>query len=285
MTNPAFHLLKPTGPALPMVLDSPHSSQIMPPDMHCVAPPEALRSGCDAWVDELWGGALAHGATLLAADFHRTYIDANRNRLDIDPELLAEPWPEPVQVSAKSLAGMGLIRRLALPGVPMYDRLLSVAQVRHRLDAYYLPYHAQLEALLDSAWHKHGKVWHVDCHSMKSVGNAMNDDAGIARPDFVVSDRDGTSANPMFTAWVAQRFTDMGYRVSVNKPYRGAELVAAYSSPATGRHSIQIELNRKLYMDEERFERHDGFRVLQANLRKFAGQWADYVREQLATRR
>ena len=74
---------------------------------------------------------------------------------------------------------------------------------------------------------------------MKSRGNAMNVDAGAWRPDVVVSDRRGTTADPAFTAWTAQWFADAGYRVQINDPYRGGDLLTALADPARQRHSIR----------------------------------------------
>ena len=50
-----------------------------------------------------------------------------------------------------------------------------------------------------------------------------------------------------------------GYAVSVNHPYKGVELVRKHGRPAEGRHSIQIEVNKRLYMDENTQKLHAGF--------------------------
>ncbi|HTD02389.1 N-formylglutamate amidohydrolase [Undibacterium sp.] len=276
--NSPFFLLLPQTEAIPLIFDSPHSGTELPDNMRAIAPHQALMTGCDAFIDELWGSAVQCGASLLAARFHRTYIDVNRSRYDIDPDLLDEPWPERIETSAKSKAGMGLIRRLALPGVPMYDRKLTVSEVRQRLDNYYLPYHRALESLIEAAHARSGATWHIDCHSMKSVGNAMNVDCGEPRPDFVVSDRNGSSAAPSFTNWVAEQLQQLGYSVKINDPYQGAELIRAYGAPAQNKHSIQIEINRKLYLDENTFARNEGFAALQQNLAIMAKRLSLYVR-------
>lgn len=278
MQQDTYFLTTPAdGKLIPLVFDSPHSSRHCPPDMLAIAPEAALMSGWDAYVDELWSGATQFGATLLAAGVHRTYIDFNRARSDIDPELLDQAWPEPVQVSEKSKAGMGLIRRYALPGVPVYDRKLGIAEVQHRIERYYDPYHAELQQRIESAHARFGQSWHIDCHSMKSVGNAMNIDNGARRPDFVLGDRNGSAADPAFTQWVAQQLQAQGYVVKINDPYRGAELVRAYSDPQHGRHSIQIEINRALYMNEQSLERSAGFAALQRNLTQLAEAMSRYI--------
>ncbi len=251
----AYFVAQPTAPALPIVVDSPHSGIAYPADFRPVAPDDAIRTTWDAYVDELWSGTAARGGTLLGATFPRAYIDPNRAETDIDATLLAEPWPEPLSPQTYTQRGMGLIRRDALPGVPLYDRKLSLADVRHR----------------------------IDCHSMKSRGNAMNVDAGALRPDVVVSDRRGATADPAFTAWTAQWFADAGYRVQINDPYQGGDLLTALADPARQRHSIQIEFNRALYMDEAAFAKHAGFDTLKRSVDAYLDALAGYVRARIAS--
>nr|WP_240764079.1 N-formylglutamate amidohydrolase [Paraburkholderia silviterrae] len=277
---PCFTVAAQAAP-LPIVFDSPHSGIALPDDFGTVAPREAILTSWDAFVDELWSGVPAHGGALIGAHFPRAYIDPNRAVTDIDAELLAEPWPESLVPEPYTLRGMGLIRRYALPGVPLYDRKLPIAEVRHRIDAYYRPYRAALREAADAAYARHGALWHVNCHSMKSRGNAMNVDAGEARPDLVVSDRRGTTSDPAFTQWVADHFAAAGYRVQINEPYQGGDLLRAVSDPARKCHSIQIELNRALYMDEAAFAKHAGFDALKRDLDAFAQALAAYVRAQL----
>ena len=73
---------------------------------------------------------------------------------------------------------------------------------------------------------------------------------GSPRADFVLGDRDGTTCDPAFTEFVRTTLAAGGYNVSVNDPYKGVELVKAYSKPARGRHSLQLEINKRLYMNE-----------------------------------
>lgn len=272
----------PRAEAAPLVFDSPHSGMEWPPDFRPLAPRAAILTTWDAYVDELWADAPDAGATLVAARFPRAYIDVNRAESDIDQELLAEPWPGPVSATDYTRRGMGLIRRYALPGVPMYDRRLSAAEVRGRIENHYRPYRAALRGVLDDLHRRHGAVWHVNCHSMKSRGNAMNVDAGAARPDFVVSDRHGTTCDPAFTAWTAEFLRGRGYAVQINDPYRGGDLVASCGDPARGRHSLQIEINRALYLDEAACERGAGFADVRRDLARFSRAAAGYARDRAA---
>lgn len=273
----------PSVPGLPLVFDSPHSGIDYPDDFRPAAPRAAILTTWDAYVDELFAGVTSVGATLVAARFPRACVDANRAANDVDPELLDHPWPEGAELSEHCGRGMGLIRRLALPGVPMYDRRLSVAEVRRRIDDYYTPYRAALSAAIEAAAARHGRVWHFNCHSMKSRGNAMNRDHGAARPDFVIGDRGGTTAPPEFTAWVAEWFRGRGRHVTINEPYRGADIVRAHGAPAQGRYSVQIEINRALYLDEPTCARGPRFAALADELTEFARAVAARLQTELTS--
>ncbi len=273
-----FSVWLPEAGDAPLVFDSPHSGLAYPPDFNPAATPEQIATTWDAHVQELFAGAPLAGAVLLAANFPRAYIDANRSAGDIDPELLEGAWPGEIILSEHARRGMGLIRRFALPGVPMYTRRLSVPEVQRRIEGYFLPYRRTLAGLIETAWRRHGTVWHFNCHSMKSRGNAMNVDAGAARADFVIGDRGGTSADPALTAWVASHFTHLGYHVKINAPYRGADIVRSHGDPARRRHSIQIEINRALYLDEAAVTRGPRFDVLRDQLTAFARSAAERVR-------
>jgi len=278
----ACSIQRPTSVPIPLVLDSPHSNFDLPEDFRPAAPVGAIRTGWDAYLDDLWAGATQQGATLISARFPRTYIDANRAEDDIDEKLLDAPWPQPLNPSDYARRGQGLIRRFALPDVPMYDRLLSVAEVEHRLNAYYRPYRAALAAAIGDAMQRFGRAWHIDLHSMKSKGNAMNTDAGQPRPDFVISDRMGTSSDPKVTAWIAQRFRELGYDVAVNAPYKGGDIVRTFGKPERQQHSVQIEINRAIYMDERNYQRKPGFPQLAADMAELIGRLADTARRHLA---
>lgn len=270
----------------PLVFDSPHSWPWWPASAPLVvAPQEAVLSSWDAWVDELWATACAGRAPVLAAKFSRAYIDANRSVDDIDPELLTTPWPQEMNPAATSRRGMGLVRRLALPGVPLYAKRLTVEDVQGRIVHYYEPYHQRLDELIDLAQTQFGMSCHFNCHSMKSIGNAMNVDCGRVRPDMVVSDFDGDSADPFLVRWIVDLLRTLGYNVQVNNPYRGAELIKRHGKPSTGRHSIQIEINRALYMDEHRFEKNSGFASLVGDLATFVTRLEEGLRVELKPRR
>ncbi len=264
-----------TGEPAPVVFDSPHSGRDYPEDFGHAAPLEILRLAEDAFVDELLDDAPAEGIGLLTALFPRSYIDPNRHEADIDETLLAEPWPHGAEPSGRSERGLGLLRRLISPKIPVYDRALAVSEVENRIAAFYRPYHAELKAMLDGAHERFGAVWHIDWHSMKAMGRGRN---ATQRADFVLGDLDGAACAGEFTGLVRDVLTGMGYTVRLNDPFKGAELVARYSDPGRERHSLQIEINRRLYLDEAAIAKTEGFEALKADLRRLMAEVAGYAR-------
>ena len=115
------------------------------------------------------------------------------------------------------------------------------------------------------------------------MGDDTSPDGPALRADFVLGDRDGTSCDPAFTRFVAAELRKLGYEVKLNDPYKGVELVERYADPAAGRHSLQIEINRRLYMDEVSFARSPGFDTLQADLDSLTAAIKRYAEAQLRT--
>jgi N-formylglutamate deformylase len=255
---------------------------VYPEDFDTVVPRLTLRRAEDTHVEALYAAAPDHGATLIAANFPRSYIDANRSLLDIDAALLDGTWPGPVNVSRKTEKGIGLVWRLLDTGEAIYTRKLTVAEVQARITRCYAPYHKAVRDAINAAHKHYGGVWHINCHSMPATSSIISEEGpGVSRADFVLGDRDGTTCAPEFTAFVALTLRDMGYDVRVNDPYKGVELVRAYSEPAEQKHSLQIEVNRKLYMDENSRERTAGFDKLQGDLSRLIKAIGAYARAHL----
>lgn len=273
---------EPHGEVLPLLFDSPHSGTIYPDDFDHVAPRQQMRQSEDSFVDQLYDAAPDYGAALIGALFPRIYVDPNRSAVDIDPALLEQDWPDESDPGPKCNLGVGLIWRLCPPGDPIYDRKLTVAEVRRRIENYHRPYQDAVAGGLDRLYRRFGAVWHVNCHSMPSVSTMMAAEGpGLRRPDITLGDIDATTCSAEFTALVYETLSGFGYDVTVNDPYKGAELVRAWSDPAAGRHSLQIEINRALYMDEAGLERNGGFAALHDHVTQLVGAVADYVRDRM----
>lgn len=263
--TPAFRIERPSGEAGPVVYDSPHSGSIYPDDFGFAIDPIVLREAEDAHVDELFACAPKHGAPLLHALFPRSYIDPNRHETDLDTGMIEGGWDGPADPGPKTLdRGVGLIwQRMRMAG-PIYDRTLTRNEVRSRIETCWRPYHSALERLIRDAHARHGICYHIDCHSMPSRGDAESEDGPVDRADFVIGDRNGTTCEPAFTHLIVSHLRGVGYEVKINDPYKGVELVRRYSDPAAGRHSVQIEVNRRLFVNEATLTKTEGYLRVEA---------------------
>ena len=274
----AYIWYQPTARAIPLVLDSPHSSSHIPEDMGAALPQAALRDGEDVLVDELWKAAPQYGAHFLVAAFSRIYIDPNRHLADLDDSMLDQPWPHELCTSHKAGIGKALIWRNLDDGRAIYERLLSVEEVEKRINRYARPYQKKLGTLIQDMYLEYGHAYHINCHSMNAVSGKMSQGgAGVARADVVLGDRDGSTCDREWTAFVAACFKDAGYDVAVNDPFKGVELVRAFSDPTSNRHSLQIELNKRLYLQADGRTPSAHFQQLQNDLSSILQLQSQYI--------
>ena len=283
-----FSIQKSNAASLPLVFDSPHSGAVYPEDFHYACAPDILEAAEDKYVDDLFACAPHYGGSLLLAHFPRSYIDVNRAADDIDAALLEGDWGHefPIAPSPRSDAGIGLIRRLVKPGLPVYDRHLSAEEILRRVEGYYHPYHAALRGLIEDAHYNFGQVWHIDCHSMPAASAYPRRGAHMAGnrvlpSDFVLGDRDGTSCSTYFTRDLHDFIKGMGYSVSINDPFKGVELVERYSNPARGFHSLQIEINKALYLESDERTKSGNYEALKSDIESIVRFTSDFVQGQL----
>lgn len=267
-----FSIAGSAEPARPVLFNSPHSGRDYPARFLAMArlSMPAIRRSEDAFVDELFQGAVASGATMLAARFPRAYCDANREAGELDPRLIREPLPGGHRSASPRVAGgLGVVPRLVGEAADIYPGRIGLAEVLGRVDACHRPYHAALAALIAATRRRFGRVLLVDCHSMPGSVRA----AGYAfAPDFIVGDRFGRSASPGLAETAIGLLTAMGYRVAHNRPYAGGHITEHYGRPAEGVDALQIEVSRGLYLDETRVEKAAGFAPLKADLDRFCAR-------------
>ncbi len=251
-------ILWPEEQVAPVVLASPHSGAVYPADFVAFSPldPLDLRRSEDSFVDELYLGTQALGVPLLRARFPRAFVDANREPFELDQEMFEDALPPYANVnSSRVAAGLGTIARVVANGKEIYGRKLLFEEALRRIDACYRPYHAALRGLIDRTRDRFGHCIVLDCHSMPSVGAPMDPDAGRGRADFILGDGFGTTCQEAIAATVERALQAHGYRVTRNKPFAGGYTTRHYGRPDEGVHVLQIEINRALYMDEDRIKR------------------------------
>ncbi len=261
--DPPFEVLAPGEQSLPFVFASPHSGRVYPKSFLQATRLDgtAIRRSEDSFVDEIFGAAPALGAPLIKAHFPRAFVDPNREPYELDQAMFDAPLPQYVNSrSPRVLAGLGTIARVVRDGAEIYGRKINFQEALMRIDTYYKPYHAALRSSLEATHKKFDFAALIDCHSMPSVGGPLDQDIGATRPDIVLGDRFGTSCARRMTDMVERALSLQGFAVVRNNPYAGGYSTEHYGRPAVGLHTLQIEINRALYMDEERMERTAGLK-------------------------
>ena len=263
--EPPYVLIEPLRRTAPLIFTSPHSGRRYPPELLAQTRVGllSLRRSEDAYVDELFASAAAHGAAVLSAAVARAYVDLNRDPAELDPDMFEEALPQ-ATASARVQAGLGAIPRISGDGQALYRRKLCLADAEQRIAAVHRPYHAMLGNLVTETKAAFGCAVIVDCHSMPSSSR------GAHAPDIVLGDRFGASCHASVTALVEATLRRLGYRVARNSPFAGGHTTQSYGRPSAHVHALQIEINRALYVDERTLERTNGYARVRSDMGRLA---------------
>jgi N-formylglutamate amidohydrolase len=268
---PPYLVNAPAPQVAPFILCSPHSGSIYPLDFLKLSrlSPLSLRKSEDCFVDELFMPIATEGVPLIAARFPRAFLDVNREPYELDPELFAEPLPDFANTQSVRVAGgLGTIARIVADGEAIYRTKLPLASGLERVERLYIPFHAALAELIETTRRQFGYAILLDCHSMPSASMAP---AGGPRPDIVLGDRFGASADCKITRFLKDLLAGMGYEVQMNRPYAGGYITEHYGRPARDVHAVQIEINRGLYLNELTLRPTAAFAELQRDLQSLSG--------------
>jgi len=284
---PPVEVWLPEVQTLPLVLASPHSGDHYPERFVAASSLDrlALRRSEDCHVHELFGCAPRLGAPLMRATFPRAYLDPNREPYELDPMMFDGPLPRHCNTcSPRVRAGLGTIARVVASGAEIYRRPLPVAEAERRIETLYRPYHATLRDLIERTRHAFGRCILIDCHSMPS-GRATAEEwaegvvAESGSPemaaDVVLGDCHSVSCARVVVATAQTALERAGLRVLRNAPYAGGYTTRHYGRPREGVHALQIEINRRLYMDERTYERLPGFAAVAAAMEQVVRALAD----------
>jgi len=267
--DPPFELAMPNQVLSPILFNSPHSGRVYPASFLAVSRlgPLALRRSEDAYVDELFAPVADLGMPLLKAHFPRAFVDVNREPYELDPEMFDGELPKAANTSSLRVAGgLGTIPRIVAEAAEIYEGPLPVAEAAKRIEALYRPYHHMIAQILHDLHLRFGMALLIDCHSMPSRVRGQS----RPRADFVLGDRFGTSCARHVTSVAEKSLRAMGYSVARNRPYAGGHITQVYGRPASGVHTLQIEINRSLYLDEKTIALSDRFENLRRDLTSFA---------------
>lgn len=283
---PDWDVLAPDEVQVPFVFASPHSGRMYSSEFVAASclDVRTLRRSEDAFVDELFLTAPTHGAPLLRAQFPRAFVDANRDARELDPRMFEEPLPaESFHDSPRAAAGYGVVARLVAGGNAIYSRKLRFEDARNRIATLHAGYHEVLRRLVDASRQRFGGCLLIDCHSMPSRNAIKDRDAHLRDVDIILGDCWGSSCDALLSDTAERFFRDLGFSVGRNRPYAGGYTTRHYGAPRNAVHALQIEVNRALYMDEERIERKDCLPDLVVRLDRFIGRlvavnWSPLVR-------
>ena len=268
--SPPFEIVEPAVWRAPIIFNSPHSGSVYPIDFLDVSRIDlpSLRRSEDSFMDELIGDLSQRGFPVVRVNFPRSYVDVNREPYELDPRMFTGRLPSFANTRSMRVAGgLGTIPRVVGDGQEIYRDRISVDDALSRIEALYKPYHRALRRLINKAHQSFGTVVLVDCHSMPSVGVSRDEPR---RPDVVIGDRYGTSCAALLADTVEESMRALGYSVGRNKPYAGGFITEHYGNPASGLHTVQLELNRAIYMDERRRERLPRFAQVAADFTALA---------------
>jgi N-formylglutamate amidohydrolase len=249
-----FTVFEPAEEETPLIVEIPHAGLGVdgPTLARLAAPARAIGRDADLYVDDLYVDAPSVGATVITSHVSRYVCDLNRSERDVDAESV-----EGAPTHAR--ATRGIIWRLTSEGARVLDAPLSRAELERRLDAYYRPYHRAVAEVLERKRARFGFAILLAAHSMPSVGRAGHGDPQAVRADVVPGTRGRTSAATRFIDCVDAHARKAGLSVAHDDPYQGGYTTQHYGRPDLHVHVVQVELARRLYMDEGTLSKNAGF--------------------------
>ncbi len=226
----------------PLVISFPHVGTTIPADQHARYTPRALQVEDTDWlVDRLFGFAAALGATLLVPRHSRYLIDLNR--------------PSENRPMYPGLNNTELCPTRHFTGEPLYREGQAPGgdEIARRIQRYWAPYHAALQAALARGRATHGHAVLLDAHSIKSELPWLFEGT---LPHMNIGTADGHSCDPALRDAVAAVFAaqdaQSAYSHVVNGRFKGGHITRHFGRPQQQVHAVQLEMCWRAYMDESR---------------------------------
>ena len=255
----AYSLFMPEIRTTSVVFASPHSGREYKWSFvrRTILDEKTLRSSEDAFVDKLFDAAPRCGAPLLAAIAPRAWGDVNRSSDELDPALI-----EGVKRTAHNprvASGLGVVPRVVANGRSIYRGKITRAEATSRIEEYWKPWHEALITLMNDSESRFGEAILIDCHSMPHEAIETVSHSRGSRPEIVLGDRFGAAAGSDVVDRIEAALTAAGLRVARNAPFAGAFVTQNHGRPARNRHVVQVEIDRSLYMNEQKIRPNNNF--------------------------
>ncbi len=232
----------------PIFFTIPHSGESVPAEAFWLKGLEERILMCDVdrFVDQLYCPILKKkGFHFISSPWHRYSGDLNRFPEDVDQDSV---------IDSKEKSGThpkGFLWVFTTQGTRLIEQPISELIHKQLVEKYYLPFHKSVDDQFKVFRDKKEKnSFHLDLHSMPSIGTRFHNDPGQTRAEIVVSDVKGQSSEAFFKDLVIQAYEKAGFEVAYNWPYYGGRVIQRYGKPQNGIHSIQVEMSRAIYMDE-----------------------------------
>lgn len=267
-----FNLFESKKQTFPVVFCSPHSGSYYPKNFlkQSLLNETEIRASEDSYIDDLFSAVKDYDLDFLTANYPRAFVDLNRQPYELDPTMFYDQLPDYVNTKSERVkVGLGTIAKLVDDDKEIYKKKHYFSDIYDRIQSYYMPYHNQLRQKVLSIQEKHGCCLIIDCHSMHSVGRKFDSDTGKLRPDIILGNRHGYSCNEDILKIFLNIFRSLGYRVSCNNPYAGANNVEYYPNLKNKIQVIQIEINRNLYINEVSRDKTSNYNILKDSLSNF----------------
>ena len=226
-----------TPGTLPLLISIPHLGTIIPADCQAgLTDIAAIKQDTDWHLDQLYGFAVAMGASVIRAKVSRYVIDLNR--------------PPSGESLYPGQTTTGLCPVDTFRGEPLHQggAAPDASEQSRRLATYWQPYHLQIRTELDRIKAQHGAALLWDAHSIASVLPRLFDGQ---LPDLNFGTADGRSCAPSLIPAVADVAATGPYSLVVNGRFKGGHITRHYGAPQDGVHAIQLEMSQLLYMQEE----------------------------------
>lgn len=241
MTQLASPLIHPPRGGLPVLLSVPHSGRDYPGWLVEMAPGgmAALESLEDPLVDRLVWRALAGGVGAVIARAPRAAVDCNRGEDEVDPSVIEGRRRD--RVSARARGGLGIVPARTPHHGYLWRRSICCAQLDERLEQAHRPYHRAIEDQLSLLSDRFGGAILLDCHSMPPPGEGI--------PPIVFGDRRGRTAGSWVSSEALAIARRAGFEAGLNEPFAGGHVVERHGDPARNIHALQVEIDRRVYLD------------------------------------
>lgn len=264
-------------PKFPIVLSSPHAGSFFPEEFlqNSALSEKELKSSEDCFVTELVKPASDEGIPLISMNVARSFVDVNRDKIELDNSMFYNAPTSNDANSRRCRVGLGVLHRVIYPNKNIYDGLLNYDEAMERIQKVYDVYHKRLTQLVENCVRKFGVCYIVDCHSMPSIiCNIMNETKPL---DFCICNLFDESCPPDVSRFLREKLENCGYKTEYNRPYSGAYITFNYCQPRRKIYTLQLEVNRQLYMNERTYKKNKHFQELNSNLSKILIELGNFL--------